>query len=243
MPKGMVGVRDAVRDIEERKNSGGSGEFRKWFRLDDGESAIVRFLEQGEDVKWAWCHEVPVPGRQFGRWVACRDQDEEGQRIGEACPGCEQETKRKFQGFINLIWRDAPTFKTDAQGRLEKQNGKPIRDGEEDQIAMWQAGVIVFEELDGKDVHYKGLTSRDFRITRRGTGMNTKYAIEPADPDGGAKPMSKADQKLEGEKYDFTEDVTPQPYEDWGKLRKDVQATNERPDVTPVDTSPFMKKA
>lgn len=237
----MESVRDAVKEIETRKNSGGGGNFRNWFKIGDRESAVVRFLEEGQDVKWAWCHEVPVEGRKFGRWVPCRDQDEDGQRSGEACPGCEKEYKRKFQGFINMIWRDAPVFKKNSEGRLEKtQGGDFIKVGEEDQLAMWQAGVMVFEELDGKDVTYKGLTSRDFRITRRGSGMDTKYFIEPADPDAGPKAMTKADKEIAAEKYDFTEDVNPRPYSEWDKK---PETDDNKPRVSPTDASPFMKRS
>lgn len=243
MPAGMTGVRDAVKDIEARKNSGGSGSGRLWFRLGDGDSAVVRFLEQGDDVSWAWCHEVPIEGREYGRPVACRDQDESGQRIGEPCPGCEKDQKRKFQGWINVIWRDAPVFKKNAEGRLEKDgNKRPIVVGYDDQVACWQSGILVFEELSGKDVTYKGLTSRDFRITRRGTGLNTKYSIEPADPDGGSQPLSEKDKQLAAGKYDFKEDVVPAPYATWGQTPKSEEDA-KKGDFKPADTSPFMNRA
>jgi hypothetical protein len=238
MPKGMQGVREAVRDIEARKAASGGGGFRKWFKLADGESAVVRFLEQGEDVKWAWCHEVEVPGKTWKMPVPCRDQDEHGEPTGDACPGCEDAAKRKFQGWINVIWRDAPKYKKDKDGKFMKNGKDLVPDGNEDQVAAWQSGITVFEELDGKDVTYKGLMSRDFKVKRRGSGMNTTYSIEPADPDGGPKEMSAKDKKLVEEKYDFTPDVTPQPYDSWGKQEQAEQESR----AIPADASPFLKR-
>jgi hypothetical protein len=244
MPVGMKGVRGVVQDIEARKNSSGGGG-PLWLKVGDGESVTVRFLEQGEDVKWAWCHEVPQAGQQWPRLVVCRDQDEAGQQSGEPCPGCEANYKRKFQGWINVIWRDAPVFEREKPepgktfGRMKKgPDGRLIQQGTEDQVAVWQAGVVVFEELDGKDVTYKGLTSRDFVIKRRGTGMATKYTIEPADPDAGPVVMSSNDKKLAEGKQDLTGKVSPEPYDSWGKTGE--QREQQQDKLSPADTSPFM---
>lgn len=240
MPQGTQGIRNAVQDIETRKNSGGGGT-GNWFKLDDGASAVVRFLEQGDQVHWAWCHDVQVEGQSYPMSFPCRDQDENGDHVGEACPGCEQRLGRKFKGWINLIWRDGPVYAREANGRLKKDgDGKYIVEGRADVLAVWNSGVTVFEELDGKDITYKGLSSRDFRITRRGTGMNTRYLIEPADPDSGPQPMSVSDKKLAEEKPDLAPEVTPMPYDQWGKKRK--QQTEEGPRPVAADVSPFMSK-
>ena len=240
MPAGFQGVRDVSADIEARKQSGGGS--RLWFRLpNNNDKATVRFLEQDEDVSWAWMHELPATGnKSFGDKVPCRDQDETGARNGEPCPGCEQDYPRRFQGQINLIWRDAPVLKRDSNGRLEKDaNGNVQVAGHKDQIAVWTAGITVFEELDGKNATYKGLTTRDFVVTRKGTGLSTRYSIEPADPDAGATPLSKADQELETEKYDLTPDTTPPSYQSWGKQSVSQAKTSE--DIKPAERSPFMR--
>ena len=209
MPRGFTGVRAASDDISARKSAGGSGSGRKWFKLNDRESAVVRFLEEGEEVNFAWMHKLPATGeRAFGGWVVCRDQDENGERYGEECPACDRELKRSFQGVINLIWRDAPVFETDSDGkRVKDRAGDYVVSGYEDQVAVWQTGITVFEELNGLDLAYKGLTSRDFRVTRKGLKLQTKYDIFPADPDGGKQALSASDKKLVEEKYNLEEDV------------------------------------
>jgi hypothetical protein len=227
MARGFESVKEAGRDIEARKNALGDGDFtpRLYFKLEPGASATVRFLEQGDEVNWAWVHEIPVEGKPYGTKVPCRDQDEEGRRIGEQCPGCEQDLKRTFRGAINLIWRGA---------------------GEEgeDVVATWISGPRVFvDTLDPLETAYRGLGSRDFVITRKGSGRDTAYSVLPADPDGGAKPLSAVDKKLNKDKQDVSYFVEPPAYEEWGKAKKKTQGETTKTFVEPNDVSPFRPRA
>lgn len=236
----MSRIAAASADINARKEAGGSGG-RYYFKLKDGETAIVRFLEDGADVACAWVHQLePSGGREYGIKVPCRDQDFDTlQRgVGEACPGCERDLKPSFQGAINMIWRDAPVLKRDDQNRLVRdEQNKPVVDGAEDQLAVWVAGITVFEELDTIDADFGGLTSRDFKITRRGSGLNTKYTIRPANVDGGPSEMSEADKELATEKFDLSAYASAPDYEDWGKQKQSEQVTT----TVPATTSPFRK--
>jgi hypothetical protein len=222
MARGFASVKEAGRDIEARK-AAASEDFpdRVYFKIDAGESATVRFLEQGDEVNWAWVHEIPVEGKLFGIKIPCRDQDEEGRRIGESCPGCEQDLKRTFRGVVNLIWRGGG-------------------DNGEDIVAMWMSGPRVFvDTLDPLESAYRGLSSRDFVVTRRGSGTDTAYSVLPADPDGGAQPLSAADKKLAKDKFDLTYYVEPPSYDDWGKKKEKKQESVP----TPTSTSPFRRPA
>src|SRR6266566_4640641 len=121
MPRGFEGVRAASDDIAARKAAGGSFSSRLFFTLDDGESAVVRFLEEGDEVNFAWKHKTPPTGdRKWGGWVVCRDQDETGAPVGADCPGCDRDLKKQFRGVINMVWRDAPVYERDKEGRLVK---------------------------------------------------------------------------------------------------------------------------
>jgi hypothetical protein len=212
MPKGFTGVRNASAELEARRSSGGPNAL--WFRLDPDEEAIVRFLEQGEDIYWCYMHEVPVEGRSFGRDVVCINQEEDG----TPCPGCEQGLPRRFKGFINLIWDKAPVFKKDSEGKFEKgSDNKPIIIGYKPQVAVWGSGIRVFEELEETDSSYRGLRSRRFKIKRKGTGLNTKYSIKPADIDSGAQEFDSQEKELEKGKYNLAEFVKPGTYQEFQK--------------------------
>ena len=211
MPRGFGGVRSASAELEARR---GSGTGVLWFRLRSGDETIVRFLEQDDDIAWAHMHKVPVEGRSFGRNVPCLDQD----RDGTPCPGCERDLPRTFQGFVNVIWDDAPVFKRDSDGKMVKDRmGDPVVLEHKPQVAVWSSGIRLFEELDEINANYRGLTSRRFKVKRKGEKLDTKYHISPAEVDGGAQPMTEAEQELAKNKYDLAPHVTPGSYEDFLK--------------------------
>ena len=234
MAKGFGAVVTAKEDIERRRNSGG-GSFRRYFKLKDGESAVVRFLEEGEDVTSYWAHPVQLPDKRYPTLIPCRDQDmETGERIGEDCPGCEEGLKRRFRLVINVIWRDGPVFEKDEEtGTIDWDN--PSR--YEDHVAVWEVGSEVADDLQILESDYNGLKSRDFKIRRRGKKLDTKYSIVPADVDGGATPLSKSDKELDESKYDLNEITASPSYETWGKSNKKSEDEEPRSEV-----SAFLKK-
>lgn len=179
-----------------------------WFRLlDDGDEAVIRFLEQGDEVYSYWYHDFSTVDEANG-WrttVPCLDQDEEG----VSCPGCDEGLARRFKGLVNLIWRNAPVFKRDEDDKVVKsKTGEYEIAGYEDQVAVWRGGITLFSKvLARKDVKYKGLTTREFEVTREGRkGDNkTTYSVEPHDIDEKPGPLKKADQALADEKYNLEE--------------------------------------
>jgi hypothetical protein len=212
MPRGFKGVREASAEVEAKRGSGGPGAL--YFRLKAGEEAVVRFLEQDDDIMWCYMHEVPVEGRQYGKNVPCLDQEKDG----TPCPGCERDLDRRFKGYINLIWEDAPIFKRDGENKIVKDRmNDPVVVGTEPQVAVWNSGIRLFEELDEINTTYRGLSSRRFKVKRKGSGLDTKYAINPFDPDGGAQPMSDAEEKLAAQKYDLGNFTKPSTYDEFLK--------------------------
>lgn len=241
MPRGIESIREAAAEIESRRQGGGGG-WVQWFRVEDGGEAVVRFLEQDEDVAWSWTHQLaPRDGQNFGDDEVCLNQDGSDR---DACPGCQQGMRRKFIGYINLIWREGPVWKRNDEGRLVKENGRLVLDRREDILAVWKGGIMVFDELTGLNATYKGLMTRDFRLRRRGDGLNTSWQIYPADPDGGPKAMSAADKKLAAEKTDLTPLITPPSYESWGQGGNPLALVSGGGDSAPegADINPFRKK-
>lgn len=215
MAKGNVSGAVAIIEAKKRGITElGERQRKLYFKLEDGESATVRFLD--EELHWAWVHQLPATGEfSWGRKVPCRDQDENGEPVGERCPGCERGDRRSFQGAVNLIWRDAPVIERDENNRLIRDtSGRAAISGRADGVAVWVAGITVFEELDDLSERY-GLSSRDFIVKRKGTKLNTRYSIMPADD--GAKKMTKKDTELAEQTYDLSEFVTAPTYENWGK--------------------------
>jgi hypothetical protein len=239
MGRGFQGVKSAAEDIEKRRSSSGQkSSFAMRFRLkESGEEAVVRFLEQDEDVNWAWVAALPPKDNQrFGEMTPIRDQERDG---SVPCPFQERGITNSFRGWINLIWRDAPVYKRDGDGRLVRESGELVIVDHADQVCVWEQGINVFNELYALDKSYKGLMSRDFRITRLGEGLSTKYRIEPAEVDGGPQPMSKEDKKLAEGKYDLTQFTTPKSYEELERL---LDQRSSRSAMTSDDVNPFLRR-
>jgi hypothetical protein len=236
--RGFAGVREVIGEQQRRASaSSAPSQFVPRFRIPDGHSAIVRFLEQGDDVVWAWgCQLPPRPPRTWGDWTPSLDQKRDG---STPCPLIEHGYQPIFRGFINLIWRNAPVYERDANGRMVRDaNNNFVQIGNEDQVFVWESGIKVFTTLEHIDSTYKGLMSRDFKVTRRGAKLQTSYAIDPADPDGGPQPMTKSDMALAQNKHDLIPMVTPESYEEIEKMI--AEAEGIAPPVS--DTSPFMRR-
>jgi len=236
MPRGFGGVREASAEVEARRSSGGPGAL--WFRLKSGDETVVRFLEQDDDIFWCHVHEVPVPDRAWGKEVPCLDQEKDG----TPCPGCEQDLPRKFKGYINVIWEDAPIFKRNNEGRVVKDStGDLVITGRKPQVAVWSSGIRLFEELAEIDGNYSGLMSRRFKVKRKGEKLDTKYHITPEDVNSGPQDMTEEEQKLAAEKFDLNEFVKPGTYQDF------LKAMGQQGPVTPHNgqaeppKNPFMR--
>jgi len=242
MPRGFSGVRKQVAANQAKRDAAGSfAPPALYFSLENGEEAIVRFLEQDEEIAWCYVHQIPVEGRSWGRDVPCLDQDDED----VACPGCEREMAKKFKGFINLVWHDAPLYKKDKEGKLIKADGKKIEIGRQDQVALWTSGVRLFEDLDEINDKYKGLRSRRFTVKRKGVKLDTKYHITPEDVDSGPQSFSIVEKKLAEKPYDLAEFMKPPTYDEFmailtGTPVKKSDNGDSSPVASAKSKNPFM---
>lgn len=234
MPKGFEGIRQYRKEIDEKAASSVTFAKNLWFKLADGESATVRFGEQGEDINFVLVHRIPGKGK-FPDNIPCLDQHNKGIR----CPACEHPdqdiSRRTLRGYITMIWRNAPVYKKDAEGKRTNE----IID-HEDQVAIWSQGVRVFGMLDELDSEYKGLMSRPFKIKRTGSRVdNTTYTILPSDEEALS---AKEATMLSDEKPDLSFYITPPTFEEMqeklGVSREDVVSTE---DVTFFKNDPFAE--
>ena len=201
----------------DSKMSGG----KKFLTIEDGETVVMRFLEEGEDFKDAYVHNTPFErddGSTYYLDVPCLDQDEKG----VPCPGCRDELDIRYKFYVCAIVRDYPEV---------DDNGKVL--DEKDQVVVWTGGVKVGDKLAKKHSRY-GLMSRDWEITRDGVKLKTEYEIEPAGD--GAEPMSKEDKQLAETKPDLTFYVKPPEFEEFyvsPKDRGDAKAVEEGKKANP----------
>lgn len=228
MPTGIEAFQRKQQAKEQQRNAqGGNAIKADWFSIKGGTYAVVRFLEQGNDLTFADVHRIPV-GRRIPMDFICLDTGDDG----TPCPGCQSENneirKRSTRGFLNVIWREGPIYERNEYGTPKKDgNGTLIITGRADGVFLWKCSGTVFQELIEKDSKYKGLMSRDFEIKRTGSQMqDTKYSIDPAEVDGGQQPMTIADQALAEKKYNLIELTTPLSFQDFSIAMVGAPATD-----------------
>lgn len=109
MPRGRASFDKHQQEIAARQEETASVR-ADYFSLQGGEIAIVRFLEQGEDIAYYIAHRIPMPGRQYPQDVPCLDQNDDG----TPCPACQSPHKairaRSTRGLHNVIWRGGATI-------------------------------------------------------------------------------------------------------------------------------------
>ena len=229
MPKGFAGLREELEKLEERKRKaqegGTGGDFTPslWFKLPESADgkveaeitsamrAVIHPLEEGEEVQYAAVHPVTVPGRQYPVVIVCRDQGGEG----EPCPGCDSGLKRKLKGWVNVIWRDAPDFPQDENGRYNtKVDYESLP--KSDKVAILSSGPMLFDRLSELDDDLDGIANYDLRITRKGLGLGTTYEVKKAKK----VKLSEADEALAAEKPDLSHFTQVPDYDDWVERAK-----------------------
>lgn len=227
-PSGIQAYSKHATVISSRRNSSADGEVIKYFGVEDGQTARLRFLEQGENLTYALTHRVR---NSYGGYsdIICLDQEDEG----TPCPACMSDSldirKRNTKGFLNVLWRGtdessyarAPLYKLSDKGYAEKDPNtkKKIIIGFEDGVFLWKCSKTVWEMIIDKEKAYKGIMSRDFIISRKGAQKeDTKYAIEQAVIDGGPEPMTVVDQNLAQGKFDVVKLTTPGTFEEMQAL-------------------------
>ncbi len=147
-----------------------NGGFSKagWFQLkDDGDSALVRLLHQGEvgvdpqtgepdyDFPIYEVHKMDVDGSGRDRTVLCK---------GEGCEICRAGNKPSLRMFLQMVNLD------------EKDKEK--------QLQLWERGLTDIKQMIGLTSEYGDLTKRNIKIVRSGAkgSLKTTYQYFPKDP-------------------------------------------------------------
>lgn len=190
MPKGFAAAQKAG------SRQGGAGFHSRpkginFFKLpNSGDSATVRFLQNHEDIEWVrqW-KTAPSSNFPYGEKLNAIDQFEDG----TPDPGYAAGLKSTFTAFPVLIWRQAPVYAKDAEGKLLKDgNGNKQLVNYADQVAVWECSYTVYETLRTLDQEAGNLMSCDFKVVRQGTRTDTKYIFFPS----AATPITPQDSQL-----------------------------------------------
>ena len=179
MPKGLARIQKLAEEANARSAAyeAGEGGGVRALKLDKGETATGRFLEEGDGVWYLYMHELPKkPGQQYGDRIQCLDQDD----VGAECPGCQIEgVKRTARVVINFIRYDEPKLRRGADGKAVKDaQGNYVFDGVEPALVVWEAGqgtggrIAYLEEENNGGNRGHGITNHVVKIKRTHDNKN-----------------------------------------------------------------------
>jgi len=169
----MKGLK-AMESLDRPSASADGGTKVRWLKLEDGQSAKVRFVNEldedsphyDEARDLAIVVSEHTNPKDYKRKAVCT-QESEGR-----CFGCEMARKEPKSG-----WRARFRFYTNLL----------VDDGLEDPyVAVWSQGVgrqSAFNTLKEYAIETGSISNRVWRMKRQGSGTDTTYILLPGDPD------------------------------------------------------------
>ena len=169
----MKGLK-AMESLERPSASSGDGAKVRWLKLEDGQSAKVRFVNELDEDSPNYDSKRDLAivvsehtnPKDYKRKAVCT-MDSEGR-----CFGCEMARKEPKSG-----WRARFRFYTNLL----------VDDGlEAPYVAVWSQGVgkqSAFNTLREYALETGSISNRTWRMKRQGSGTDTTYILLPGDPD------------------------------------------------------------
>ena len=196
MPRGLQRIQKLSEEAAARSAAyeSGASDSGRALKLNKGETARGRFLEEGNGVWFLYMHELPTkPGQRYGDRVQCLDQDDQG----VPCPGCEREgVRRTARMVINFVRYDEPKLRRGEDGKAVKENGQFVFDGVEPALLVWEApqsagGRLAYLEAqnNGGDSNH-GITNHVVTIHRTHDDKNP-WMIDVAEKDKAPEAFEK----------------------------------------------------
>ena len=100
-----------ARGLGNLPEGGGSGSgLRHLWLKDDGETARIRFLTDGDEIYWDWFHRIEERGQYRGERICVRSA------LDEPCNYCDEEVKSIFQ-WIAWVYVEYVDYASPGQGR------------------------------------------------------------------------------------------------------------------------------
>jgi hypothetical protein len=196
MYTGLDEIRDKVADTESMYE----GTRIKKLMINDGETAILRFITDGADVILAHMHEMEEVGPKGKRFVK-RYCTKEDTGVCEHCSGGD-----KPKGFLYLWSFVYSIIHARQNPQLDiNQNAprwQPIKIGSQTFYKEEVNYPMVFATKVGKKSMYRNaitgfwqeygtLGDRDYKWSRNGAGLDTIYTLQPKDPTKKSKEVAE----------------------------------------------------
>lgn len=212
MPRGLQVIKanadQAAQRQAEYDAGGGSSQYQRALMMRNGETARVRFLEEGEGVWAVYCHDLPLkPGQQYADKILCPDQPlsdaeamtyADGSRPCFVCNELDRAPKRT-RVLINMVRHDEPKLQRDEKGAaLKGPDGKPVFNGVEPALLIWETSQQVGGRLAYLESIHGPLTKHIMSIHKTGD-KNNMWMVDIVEPNA---PVSQLEADLNANKID-----------------------------------------
>lgn len=182
--------------------------------------AVVRFLEQGDDINEIAQHEYSEPnpqnpGQPFKRRFTCFNDKLDG----TPCPGCNSGLKMKFRGVFNVIQRQRGIIRRGSDGKAIKgPDNKYIIDGFKDEVVVLDVPSTCLETLRKNDVDWKGLMTGEIKVEVN-TSTFEPFRFTCADfSNWFNQPMTDVDIQLAQGRHNIDEVMRPPSFDDASQI-------------------------
>lgn len=158
--KGYKAVREEAKKQEENREKAGK-KLWEFYLTEDNDEATIHFLTE-EPINFDE-HTIKktVNGKERYDSVVCSGKD---------CEYCADGDRPSFKGAF-LVFDKRPFEFTDKDGKKKKAEG---------QLRLFKYGTRILSQLDRFSSRY-GLTTRDYIISRTGSGTATAYTFDRTD--------------------------------------------------------------
>lgn len=200
MSKLARGIKEFEKALESKGDDNDDSNYTRYFKINDGESVLVRFLQEidpdseyaNEDVGTATLATYVSPPKSVDPEGWKRKYIAEGPVLDKV-----QDWDFGTRLIINLL-REVEVEDDDGNTELVEQ------------VQLWDASKTVAREIFEHAIEEGAITDRYFKIKRRGEGTDTQYIIMPKAPDGGIDVTEYADDVTQAEEYLL--ELTPEAY-------------------------------
>lgn len=176
-----MAFRKGIEPLKEATNTGGDFQKTEYIRWKGGESKVIRFLTDGEDLITVSLHTAKTADGKFRQFV-CRKEVEPGAR----CVLCESDIKKQDRGYGIAVLR---VQVKDDDGKLVGVQDAVVEEQSDGKVAKRPIVGIVSQAPSNfwfyfysRFEKYGTITDRDWEITRWGDDKNTKYTADPLEP-------------------------------------------------------------
>ena len=183
------------------KRSSGNFSGSRFLHWEDGESKLIRFLTDTDDIVTVYLHEMVKGHNDKNYTLVCRKE------FDKDCELCATEAKRREKSYGIAVERE----EVREDGTLKGYRDVKTDSGEPSVQVIAMGHKNFWSKFHVAAERFGTLCDRDYDVLRRGKSMDTDYHAFPLDP----LPIENFDKKYEEFKPDVEKMLERMASDEW----------------------------